>query len=193
VRRSAASVAVVLLAVLALGGCGTSEGDQPVVIPPVTSEPTSSGAPSAAAPPHASSPRGSATGKPSDAELIAVVINYFEAAERAFQTMDTRELEPYGMPSCLGCARRLASIRSLRSKGHHLVGGRFDYTERVVLGGGTATRQSVRLGLRLSGAEIQDSSGQLVERVPAESGLQQIDLVLDGDRWRIAKILGLQE
>jgi hypothetical protein len=190
VRRSAAFVAVVLLAVLALGGCGTSEGDQPVVLPPLTPEPTAT-----AAPPEGSTPTPgrAATGKPTDAELIAAAVGYYEAAERSFRTLDARELEPLGMPSCRGCERRLATLRSLRSREYHYVGGQFDYTERVVLGGGSATRQSVRLGLRFSGLEIRDSSGNLIERVPPDRGLHQVDLVRSGNRWRISGILGLQE
>jgi hypothetical protein len=192
VRRSAAPFAVVLVAVLAIGGCGTSEGDQPVVIPPVTSEPTSaSTSPSSAAGKPAPSSGG--TGKPSDAELIAVAVGYYEAVERAFRTLETRELETLGTPSCRGCAMRLATLNSAERRNHRVDGGHYDYTERVVLGGGTPTRQSVRLSLRFSGLEIRDASGRLVQRVQPSRRVQQIDLVLNGDRWRVAEIFGLEE
>ncbi len=189
-RRSASSVAVVLVAVLAIGGCGRSEGDQPVVVPPVTSEPTSSGAPSAAGTPSsASSPRGSATGKPGDAELIAVAVRYYEAVNRASRTLDSTELTAITLPSCQGCQAQLAFLRQAASNRYDIEGGELRVLKRRAFEDRTPTTASLEVEVSSTRMIVHDRRGNVVHEAPPQRVTQQVDLVRDSSPWQVAETL----
>lgn len=192
---------LVLCAVL-LAGCGSDPQTEPQVIGPATSTPLPTAPATSSTSPGAT--RASASGAPSPTgavtldeatrrEVLAVPVQYYEAIERAYQTLDPSEVERLSSPKCKGCQAQIAFLRKAEQQRYTISGGKHSVSREQVLQSTKPDRQSVRLQLTVSPATVTDSSGREVQSSDGVTDReQQVDLERSGGTWVVEDIIGFE-
>lgn len=164
-----------LVGVVALTGCGDSTADEPRVLPSLSVAPSASPSP-------APIPTG-----PAAAHDAAEFVKFFYAEiSRGFAERDPEIVSTLSLPTCKTCKLYVDSIASVRDNDQRSEGGDFEITFAVAPADTGATAR-VDVGFDFEAAVLYDSAGQVIERTPAKTGIEeQVELTRVGSSWRVA-------
>jgi hypothetical protein len=169
----------VVVAALALSGCGGSSADQPQSLPTLASAAPSTSPPTS--PPSA----GAAVAK----DAAAFVKSFYAQITAGFQQRDPSLVSDLSLPTCKTCKLYIDSITELRDKNQRLQGGGFKIVFAVAPGDTNAATARVDVKFDFAEARVMDANGGVVQRTPAQAGVEeQVALTRVGAEWRVATI-----
>jgi hypothetical protein len=144
---------------LLLAGC--SGGSKPDALNSATPiGPTSTASPTATAP-TTSAPK---TQDPnSDAALIAAVVAYMEASEKAAVSLKTDELRKTFAEGCIICERDVARVESWAKSGYTRVGGAAGWSTPTMSTRGASGATLIRVMASTKAGTLKDAAGKTVE------------------------------
>ncbi len=172
------AVGIVAVAV-ALTGC-VSDPEPPSTLPSLTGTP--SAAPSV-------SPLPSAISAPTPEGATEFARYFYSQVSQGFQRQDPSLVSRLSLPSCKTCANYVASIIAVKDQGLQVEGGEFDLFLAVSPAQDDPRQARVDVGWNFRRVVYKDRSGAIVdEGEPVEGVEEQLDLVRDGDEWRVKTI-----
>jgi len=182
-RPSARQLALALALGAVLAAC-SDDGDKPQVLPSVsTPSPTPSQSPAPSV-----SPTGSDA---SAAGVEAFIKSYYAEINKAISTGKVDSLRQLSVPGC-GC-RQLVDFIANGNGGPNVTGGRFAIRD-IATHDVTATLAGAKVTYDVAAAEIHDSSGRVVKRLPAYTAAQDdISIVRHGSAWLVAEVVELTQ
>ncbi len=115
------------------------------------------------------------------------MLNYFEALNRAFVTMDDRAVRALVTPECK-CLDTIDAIPEEKALGNRI---KLVYkTIGAVAHDATATNVGVTYSYNIDQNSVVDANGKLVEKFPSvRNGLKELEVVRRADQWLISRVV----
>ena len=103
----------------------------------------------------------------SDAALIAAVVAYIEASERAHDSLKTNEVRKTFATGCIVCERDAGKVDSWAKSGYKVVGGGAKWATPTISTRGTNGVTLVRVVASSTASTLEDATGKTVEKFSA--------------------------
>lgn len=119
-------------------------------------------------------------------QLYAATVNFYEAINEAFRTLDTRPVAEVLVPGSRAASGYTNFIERVKADGHRFADvGDYVISDFTVRSDASGETERVEFNLAHPAGRIVDAQGRTVRTLPATSSKAWIDFQRRGDRWLV--------